>query len=1057
MPEAPLNQLTYYGLDKPTLGYRTNTSPIDESPHWVSGSKNVMGTIKGEVEKRPGFTNAIESKLSVIPGIVRRLYPWRRFSGSFFVMASVETTIPGSLSQVWKLEVGVDDSFSIIYADTSSTTSQPFDFITSNNFCFFGNQTTRQNMRKYNGTAISDIYRASLWGLDFPVAAPARALVSPTLPPGLTFDGTSLVGTPTTSGNYTVTFTATDTAGDTVSQALPIAISAATLDWQTVSGPISFGEKGSPYSSDEVQAWGGTSPYVYTVVSGSLPPGLSIDAITGVLSGTPTTVGSYTFAVRVTDAAAATTTRVFSIFIGDPAIAIAPPSPNTGTIGTPYTGSITATGGTAPYSFGLASGAVPPGMMMDALGNVTGTPSVSGMYPVTFQVTDSTRVSNQATITYTISSTALNIATQPQPPPGKVGYAYVFTPFASGGTATASVASSSQTVGGDWEFVGTQYRTHFEPVTTALVDLVFKGFPTVPPTASILGVSLTVGLVCQPPGPTSGVLSQVAFFQAGAPLGTIKTPNTPFTTTVTPQTYGGPTDNFGASLTPAIINDPTSGIAVAVNLPDTTRLFIGQPFTLSVWYAYPSSGITLTASPNAITAQTGYIYGQTFTSIYGHESSMSALSASTGIFTELAVQTNVLSSADLQVNGINLYRTTDGGDADPEAMRLVASLPNVDASYTDTTLDIFLGSQTGPALYVNDPPQPLNGFVWSNGRIWGKNGSKSWFTGNEEITNGIPEECMSDAINGNFYAWPSQVGGMAVTSNGVDIGLSEQFWQVSGDTLSTFRKSKLLQGGGTLFPINITSVGDSVLWLDTAKQAFSSNDGEFGEPIRPDLSKLDLSESFIVFHKSKLYNWLVILDVLNHSLYIYDFDLTQWNPPWVFDGRVTAIASGEITSGNVELIAAFDSGHVVSLTPNSFLDDGTEYADTLKSNLIPIVPGRGTTARNAAEVRQVAQFDMEVSMIPGDANNFIARAPEFFACLVDDDPAQSSKDEFFDLSGNICPTQYQDQTIQKRYIAPRRWPVDQAVPHGRRIAFFAEWKKSSEGWSLYSMDVSWRT
>ena len=185
---------------------------------------------------------------------------------------------------------------------------------------------------------------------------------------------------------------------------------------------------------------------------------------------------------------------------------------------------------------------------MDALGNVTGTPSVSGMYPVTFQVTDSLGVSNQVTVTYTISSTALNIATQPLPPPGKVGYAYSFTPFASGGTATASVASSSQTVGGDWEFVGTQYRTHFEPVTTALADLVFKGFPAVPPTASILGVSLTVSLVSQ--AVTTGVMSQVAFFQGGSSLGTIKTPNTPFNTTVTPQTYGGATDNFGAALNP---------------------------------------------------------------------------------------------------------------------------------------------------------------------------------------------------------------------------------------------------------------------------------------------------------------------------------------------------------------------------------------------------------------------------------------------------------------------------------------------------------------------------
>ena len=316
MADAPLNALTWLGIDKPTLGYRTNTSPIDESPHWVAGSQNTMATIVGEMEKRPGFALAVEMLLSQIPGIVRRLFTWRRFSGSFFVMASVETTIQGSINQVWKYEVGVDDSFSIIYADTTSTSPAPFDFVTSNNFVFFGNGTTRQNMRKFNGTAISSGYRAPLWGLDFPVAAPSTTLVSPALPPGLSFDGTSLTGVPAIAGNYTVEFTVTDLAGDAFSQALPIAISTASLDWKSPSGAIAFGEQGSPYSCAELQAWGGTAPYVYTVVSGSLPAGITLDAITGILSGTPTTHENYTFAIQVTDSVSASLTRLFFLVCG---------------------------------------------------------------------------------------------------------------------------------------------------------------------------------------------------------------------------------------------------------------------------------------------------------------------------------------------------------------------------------------------------------------------------------------------------------------------------------------------------------------------------------------------------------------------------------------------------------------------------------------------------------------------------------------------------------------------------------------------------------------------
>lgn len=1059
MADAPLNQLSYFGLDRPVLPYRTNTSPIDESPHWVNGSSNTSATIKGEVEKRSGFAAIVETALSVIPGTVRRLYTWRRFSGSFFVMASVETIIAGSLSQVWKLEVGVDQSFSQIYADNTSATSQPFDFITSNNFVFFGNGTTRQNMRKYNGTAISPSYQSSLWGLDFPIAPPATALVSPQLPPGLTFNGTSFTGIPVTPGNYSVDFTATDTAGDTVSQSLSFSISTSVLDWQFTSSPLPFGVQGQPYSNTGLQAWGGTAPYSYSVVSGTVPTGLSVDPTIGVLSGTPTAVGSYIFALKVTDSASASITRVFSQFIGNPAISIAPPAPNTATIGVPYSSAITAAGGTAPYTFAIVAGAAPPGLFMDALGNITGSPASSGVYSVTFQVTDSNGEANQVSVSYTVSSSALAIATQPPPPAGKVGYAYSFTPFASGGTSSQSGISppvSGQTTNGsgNWSFVANEWRSNFNPGTSQLSNLIFHNFGlSIPSTATILGVTATVSLISQ--SPTTGSLSQISLYQANSPIGTIKTPATPFNTTFTPQSYGGDTDVWGAVLTPAIVNSPTFGYAIACNC-DSIRVFIGQPFAINVAYSYPSSGITITASPNAITAQTGYIYGQTFTSIYGHESSMSELSTSTGIFTSEAVRVNLLSSADLQVNGINLYRTTDGGDADPAAMRLVASLPNVDSSYTDSTLDIYLGLQTGPALYVNDPPQPLSGFVWSNGRIWGKTGAYTWFTGNEEITNGIPAECMSDATNGNYYGWPSEVGGMAVTSNGVDIGLDEQFWQISGDTLATFRKSKLLQGGGTRYPINIMSVGDDVYWIDTSKQAWGSTAGEFGEPIRPDLAKLTLEFAYIGFHKSKLYNWIYVLDAVNSVLYVYNLDLDQWNTPWNFTGKITAITSGETSVGNIELIAAFDSGHVLLFAPNSFTDDGAEYGEALVSNLLPVVPGRGTTARNAAEVRRIYQFDMEVSTVPID-QEFIPRYPEYFGCLIDDDPGQSTQDQFFDISGNICPPQYQDQTIQKRYIIPKRWMVDQAVPMGRRVAFQAQWTPSLEPWIMFSCDVSWRT
>jgi hypothetical protein len=150
---------------------------------------------------------------------------------------------------------------------------------------------------------------------------------------------------------------------------------------------------------------------------------------------------------------------------------------------------------------------------------------------------------------------------------------FTFFNITQGGTGTGT---------GDWQFVGTQWRTHFEPVTTTLAQLTFAGFGfAIPASATILGISVSAELVSQ--FATTSVLSQVALWNSAGQVGTLKSPNTPFTTSVLPEAYGNDTDLWGAALTPAIINDPTFGFAMAV-VTDTSRVFIGGPFTMTISY-----------------------------------------------------------------------------------------------------------------------------------------------------------------------------------------------------------------------------------------------------------------------------------------------------------------------------------------------------------------------------------------------------------------------------------------------------------------------------------------
>ncbi len=173
---------------------------------------------------------------------------------------------------------------------------------------------------------------------------------------------------------------------------------------------------------------GGTGAYTWSITSGSLPPGLTLNATQGLISGTPTTLGNYPFTVQVTDAKGLSCTQTLSIYI-EGVVSITPSALPTGAPGVPYTNpdgspvQLIATGGLTPYTWCVVessgtcdngtAGALPPGLSLSSSGVISGTPTTDGT-PTTFtvQVTDSeTSPGKPAVGTSTFTITVMSIVT----------------------------------------------------------------------------------------------------------------------------------------------------------------------------------------------------------------------------------------------------------------------------------------------------------------------------------------------------------------------------------------------------------------------------------------------------------------------------------------------------------------------------------------------------------------------------------------------------------------------------------------------------------------------
>ncbi|RZA24482.1 MAG: autotransporter outer membrane beta-barrel domain-containing protein, partial [Lysobacteraceae bacterium] len=271
-------------------------------------------------------------------------------------------------------------------------------------------------------------------------AAPySYSLLSGVLPVGMSFSSAGqFSGTPRSDGSFSLTVRATDANGNTGTQAYSFSIAAPTLAITPATLPA--GTTNIAYSQ-ALASSGGIAPYSYSLVSGSLPVGISFTSA-GVFAGTPTTAGSYTTTVRSTDDAGYSVDNVYTFAIDAPTISIDPETLDAAVVGDAYTVVLAANGGAAPYAFALESGALPPGIGLDGAGGFNGTPGASGTFNFSVRATDSN--GNSGTRAYTLRVDPRTLVLAPASlAAATAGTAYTATFSASGGIAPYSYALGS--------------------------------------------------------------------------------------------------------------------------------------------------------------------------------------------------------------------------------------------------------------------------------------------------------------------------------------------------------------------------------------------------------------------------------------------------------------------------------------------------------------------------------------------------------------------------------------------------------------------------------------
>ncbi len=384
-----------------------------------------------------------------------------------------------------------------------------------------------------------------------------------------------------------------------------------------------------PYAAN-LTATGGIPPYSWLVVSGNLPPGLSLNPSTGDITGIPTSAGNYAFTAAISDSGSPilTATGNFTLSVTAPTITFSTTALSNADAGSAYTAKVAATGGAGTLTYSIAKGSLPSGLTLSSAGIISGIPTTAGTSSITLKATDAYGDTGSSSALTLVVDPALAIDSSTLPN-ATAQIAYTASLSATGGSGTgytwqvlsgSGLSAVGLTLTNTGIIAGTPSNGEVAtPFTVQVTDSGgYSATATVTLTVNYAHLTITTtslpnGVIGDPYSSTLNASDAVAAtytWAALSPLPSGLSLSSSGIITGTPTTVG--TTNITFSVTSSIGKTVTANIPLTVNVPlaiSSTSLATG---TQGTNYEY-----TLTATGGTGTGNIWTVTGGTALSAVG--------------------------------------------------------------------------------------------------------------------------------------------------------------------------------------------------------------------------------------------------------------------------------------------------------------------------------------------------------------------------------------------------------------------------------------------------------